>query len=229
MTILGKDFQYFRSLSPYLQQFSLPVFFPALPPAGYIEERARALSAFLDQLKAERIDLIAHSMGGLDCRYVIHHFNSQRRIRTLTTITTPHHGSPLAQWVIDGEVPFSACLRRLALPALYDLTPQSCKQFNAEIGDDPDVIYRSYAAMRPVGEMPLLFRPWTEALSASDGDNDSQVPVASARWGEFKGILRADHVELTGWNMGWRNTAQARPFEHLRFYASLVQELAASG
>lgn len=227
-SILGRQIHYFRALPPYLRDCSHPIYFPALPCVGRIEERARALANFLGGIDADQIDLIAHSMGGLDCRYLINNYNPLHRIRSLTTIATPHRGTPLAQWVIDGARALYPFLRRITQPAIHDLTPASCARFNLEIRDLPQVKYRSFTGMRPTVEMPLIFRPWAHDLAASDGENDSQVPVASAIWGEFKGTLRADHLELVGWNLGWPSTSKARPFDHLRFYLDLVRELSAS-
>lgn len=223
--ILGKEVHYFRALQPQLRDFPRPIYFPALPSVGLVEDRARALARYLEGLRDDRIDLIAHSMGGLDGRYLIHHLDPQRRIRSLTTIATPHRGSPLAQWTLDNRGLLSAFLRRITTPGLLDLTPAACARFNAEIIDRPDVVYRSYAGHRPINEMPLILRPWTRAMQESDGDNDSQVPVASAVWGEFRGTLRADHLELPGWNFGLPDKRKARPFDHIGFYRRLVQQL----
>ncbi|SFQ12020.1 triacylglycerol lipase [Nitrosomonas cryotolerans] len=225
ISILGKIIHYFRALPPYLSNHTQSIYFPPLPGTGTVEERARVLADFLERINVDQINLIAHSMGGLDSRYAIHHFDSQQRIRSLTTIATPHRGTPLAQRIINSKKPLYSLLRRITHPALYDLTPEACARFNLEISDLPHVQYRSYAATRPANEMPPIFRPWTRALATDSGENDSQVSVSSARWGEFKGILRADHMELAGWSMGWPSISNERPFDHLRFYTNLVREL----
>lgn len=223
--ILGKDICYFRHLPQHLRDFPRAIHFPALPSVGSIKERARALADYLDNLNVEQIDLIAHSMGGLDSRYLIHSLDSRQRIRSLTTIATPHRGSPIASLVLGNNGLFSALLRRISTPGLHDLTPEACARFNREVTDRPDVRYRSFAGVRPTDEMPLVFRPWTGSIQDSSGDNDSQVPLTSAIWGEFKGRLRADHLELAGWRFGWRNTDKLRPFDHLGFYRQLLAEL----
>ncbi|RIB03894.1 hypothetical protein C2G38_2286015, partial [Gigaspora rosea] len=44
----------------------------------------------------------AKVVGGLDCRYLITHLPTEKSIvRTLTTIATPHHGSPFMDWCRD--------------------------------------------------------------------------------------------------------------------------------
>jgi triacylglycerol lipase len=226
--ILGKAIHYFRSLPSHLRDYPQSIYFPRLPNGEHIETRAHVLADFLAGINADHIDLIAHSMGGLDSRYLIHHLDPHQRIRSLTTIATPHHGTPLAQWVVDNKGPLYALLRHITQPGLLDLTPVSCVRFNLEISNRPYVKYYSFAGIRPVTEIPLIFRPWARALAESNGENDSQVPVASAKWGKFKGTLNADHMELVGWNFGWPNGNNARPFDHIRFYCDLIQELSAN-
>ncbi|KAI9226925.1 MAG: Alpha/Beta hydrolase protein [Piptocephalis tieghemiana] len=48
------------------------------------------------------VNFVAHSMGGLDCRHLITHLRSSAYIpRSLTTIATPHRGSPFMDWIRD--------------------------------------------------------------------------------------------------------------------------------
>lgn len=223
--VLGREIHYFRALPPRLNHGPVPVHFPALPRVGLIEDRARALADYLGTLGADHIDLIAHSMGGLDSRYLIHSLDPQHRVRSLTTIATPHRGSPLAQWTLEKGGPIYGWLRRISQPGVHDLTPQACVRFNEAVTDRADVRYHSYAGVRPVGEIPVFFRPWARAIEKVDGDNDSQVSLNSATWGEFQGILRADHLELAGWSFGWPGKPTGRPFDHIGFYRNLVEAL----
>jgi triacylglycerol lipase len=73
--------------------------------------------------------------------------------------------------------------------------------------------------------MPLLYRKQTRVIQRQTGDNDSQVSVASATWGVFGGVVRADHLELTGWSLGLPKKSKKRPFDHAAFYQSLVNEI----
>jgi triacylglycerol lipase len=98
-------------------------------------------------------------------------------------------------------------------------------RFNETVQDRPDVDYASYAGARPVSEMPCWYRPWTRMISKSAGDNDSQVPVSSAQWGEFVKQVRADHLELVGWNLGFGAPAIERPFDHIRFYHEIIDRV----
>ena len=68
--------------------------FPAL---GGVEPHARRVAAAVDALLAEtgaeRVDYVAHSMGGLAARYYIRHLGGASKLRRLVTIATPHRGT----------------------------------------------------------------------------------------------------------------------------------------
>lgn len=48
-----------------------------------------------------KVNIIAHSMGGLDARYMISALGGANRVASLTTISTPHTGSKVANFVLD--------------------------------------------------------------------------------------------------------------------------------
>ncbi|KAK6908814.1 hypothetical protein I203_102818 [Kwoniella mangroviensis CBS 8507] len=68
---------------------------------GSIQERAEQMHQFLkDTLpKGTGVNFVAHSMGGLDCRYLISTIKpTSYTPLSLTTIGTPHRGSPFMDW-----------------------------------------------------------------------------------------------------------------------------------
>src|SRR5262245_41809375 len=68
-------------------------------PTGTVRHRAAELKAFLDRISPhEPVHIIAHSMGGLDARYFISKLGGADRVLSLTTVGTPHRGSPFADW-----------------------------------------------------------------------------------------------------------------------------------
>jgi triacylglycerol esterase/lipase EstA (alpha/beta hydrolase family) len=75
------------------------------PPLAGIEHFAGQLACRIDVIcaatGAERVALIAHSMGGLVARAYLRRFGAAR-IEQLITIGTPHHGSMLA-WTFAGR------------------------------------------------------------------------------------------------------------------------------
>ena len=68
---------------------------------GSIKERAEQMHAFLSEKlpKGVGINFVAHSMGGLDCRHLISTIRPTNYTPlSLTTIGTPHRGSPFMDW-----------------------------------------------------------------------------------------------------------------------------------
>lgn len=67
---------------------------------GSIYERAERLHRSLKEtVKGKEVNLVAHSMGGLDCRHLLTHIQpSEYRALSLTTLATPHRGSHFMAW-----------------------------------------------------------------------------------------------------------------------------------
>src|SRR5262249_38688265 len=92
--------EYFRGVARHLREKGMRVLVPVLDPTRGIEYRGRQLT---DQVIAafdsrdidpdQNTHVIAHSMGGLDSRWMLSPANQDRislPIRSLTTISTPH-------------------------------------------------------------------------------------------------------------------------------------------
>ncbi|CAG8559597.1 12719_t:CDS:10 [Ambispora gerdemannii] len=104
---------YWGGVQEALQKIGAQVVVTKVPRTGGIRSRARELHRILESnLAGTDVNLLAHSMGGLDCRYLIAHLPTEKcTIRTLTTVATPHRGSPFMDWCRDnfgvGVVPDS--------------------------------------------------------------------------------------------------------------------------
>jgi triacylglycerol lipase len=97
--VLGLE--YFRGLEAHLQAGGHTALFPLVPPTETCESRARVLADAIQQAyPAGAVHIIAHSMGGLDGRMLIGRnlrgLSDPGRIASLTTLSTPHRGSPVA-------------------------------------------------------------------------------------------------------------------------------------
>ncbi|KAI9344877.1 Alpha/Beta hydrolase protein [Obelidium mucronatum] len=96
---------YWRGISEALQHLGCEVYVPSNGAVSSIRSRAYALDKFLSETLPNReINLVAHSMGGLDARYLISHINGHGSnrpysINSLTTIATPHRGSSFMDFV----------------------------------------------------------------------------------------------------------------------------------
>src|ERR1043166_1179970 len=83
--------------------------FPPVPIVGDVVTRATDLAKEIDAaFKTGPIHIVAHSMAGLDSRYLLSHnlfgLAAPGRVATLSTISTPHHGTPVAD-LLAGPTP----------------------------------------------------------------------------------------------------------------------------
>jgi triacylglycerol lipase len=211
---------YFRGVARRLRKEGYRVINARLPGAASIEVRARALAACVDGA-GQRVDILAHSMGGLDARYAIARLGVARRVAALVTIGTPHRGTPMADLTADllGKLGIARALDLAGfdLEALHALTSARMERFNAEVPDARGVAYRSVVGVvrRTRRANPLLL-PGYLWLRERAGDNDGVVPASSQRWGEVMAEIEADHWAQIGWS---------RHLDAGELYLGLLQEL----
>jgi triacylglycerol lipase len=193
---------YFRGIDRALAKRGHPIIVSRVHPTGSIELRARQLKDhILRELKEhelERILIVAHSMGGLDARYMISKLDMADRVAGLLTITTPHRGSPYADWCLEHlgrRMGGLLLMKKLGLDvqAISDLTTASCRKFNRAIKNAAGVQYFSVSAARPWHRVPAFALHSHRIIAAAEGENDSLVSVKSSTWGEHLGIWPADH------------------------------------
>ncbi|HTO97720.1 MAG TPA: alpha/beta fold hydrolase [Myxococcales bacterium] len=212
---------YFRGVGPHLEAMGARVYSPRVPPASTVAVRAQRLADLIRELPDERVNIVAHSMGGLDARYAISRLGLGAKVASLTTIGTPHLGTPLAN---PGNALFgtvSRVLRHLFdLVAFGDFTREGMKRFNADVTDDPQVAYQSVVGRsRRWRTHPLLW-PTHLYLAQHSGANDGVVPADSQRWGVVMREVDADHWAQIGWSSG---------FDAKSLYEDLLRELRGRG
>jgi triacylglycerol lipase len=223
---------YFPGVEESLRAAGNRVHCASLSPTAGVAHRAGELRSLVDSVSpAESVHLIAHSMGGLDSRYAISRLDLADRVLSLTTIGTPHRGSPFADWGLRWlERWAKPVFKFFAVPdqAFYDLTTDGCCEFNAEVPDVPTVRYFSVAGRCSLAWLSPEWLLPHEVIRRVEGPNDGLVSVASATWGEATDVWDGDHVSLINWPnpqacaLGvWRCRR--------RQYAGLVRRLADAG
>lgn len=142
----------------------------------YVEQAMDACAA-REGCDASKVHIIAHSMGGLDSRYVISKLTCKGapcgdHVASLTTISTPHHGSAIADKLVSAlglATPSELSLvndlaskwgltftdPKLAAAdvkgALFSISEQGVKAFNQDVKPYPGVVYKAYAGLSYVG------------------------------------------------------------------------------
>ena len=162
-------FQFYR-VAEHLRAQGFYVVEGAVPAFDSVEVRGTALAAqlegVLEDFQVDKVNIIAHSMGGLDARYAISTLSMGDRVASLTTISTPHRGSAaadlfLAEQALDEDSPIvGAVLTALGTQysdgladdpklraGLFSLSEEAAPAFNANNPDDPRVDYQSWAGI----------------------------------------------------------------------------------
>jgi len=157
----------------------------------------KTIENILSQTQTEKVNIIAHSKGGIDSRYLVWKYNFGDKIASLTTICTPHHGSEIADLIYNKKIMHKK-LTRKALSVfgdlygdtdpdlcklIYQLTTAKMKKFNEKIIMDNNVFYQSlYTTIDDVSDIKIF--PYTYSyINKISGKNDGLVSEHSAKWG----------------------------------------------
>lgn len=216
---------YWKGIRDALEKDGNKVIVPRVPPCGSVAERAAALTRALSAVDEKRLNVLAHSMGGLDARYAVANLGLAAKVAALVTVGTPHRGSPLADLSTDvaRRIGLQRVLETAGMPldAFHDLATARMARFNEEVSDVRSVAYASVVGVvrRKRKTNPLLV-PSYLWMKKSWGASDGVVPASSQRWGEVLCEVEADHWAQTGWS---------RHFDAADFWVRLVRELRAMG
>lgn len=207
-----KIFSYWGRIPKRLEKNGAKLYYGNGDSYARIETNARILKGSVKKaLKdsgAKKVNILAHSKGGMESRYMIKCLGMAPYVASLTTISTTHHGSN----AVDIGLKFPHVIFKAVgvfvdmywgmvgdrHPDFYNSTVEMsrgwCKGFNEKILNDPDIYYQSYAACMkyPLSD-PFFF--WNNIVVwLFDGPNDGLVSVESAKWGEFKGKLQGRYI-----------------------------------
>ncbi|KAG7795225.1 hypothetical protein KL929_004356 [Ogataea haglerorum] len=232
-------FEYWHGIRKELLARGCQVLVAKVPPFATIETRSKILNEFLQRTISKRfpnaqqpvkVNLIAHSMGGLDCRHLISAYEQKNfEIVSLTTVSTPHRGSYAADRILQ-LIPTR--IIENFLPSLKELTLESCVHLNRHITDDPNVKYFSYGASFTPSIFNVFYPTW-KMVYPEEGPNDGLVSIKSAKWGEYLGSLEnVDHLDLINWiniSKRFKIVIGMRTFNPVALYLDLADNLAKRG
>lgn len=209
-------------------------------------ELTNRIKEIADKTGCGKVNIIAHSKGGLDCRYAISKCGADKYVASLTTINTPHKGCVFADYLLD-RIPektknsvaltYNSAMKKLGdsnpsfLDAVTDLTYEKCAKFNAETPDKEGIFYQSVGSKlnkATGGKFPLNFS--YHLVNYFDGANDGLVAESSFEWGSNftfvttkgkRGISHGDMIDL--------NRENIPEFDVREFYVNLVGDLKKKG
>jgi len=230
-----------------LRSHNVLSFAPNIVPYATIEIRARSWQRLIHQLTEEqsldKVNIIAHSMGGLDIRYALAKLDIAPKVASFTSISTPHHGTSLAEltlrtpdtirnkladfldWIGGRIYPHT---QSDSVGSAAQLTRSYVsEQFNPAIKDIPGIPYYSYSAA--VGEgtsepIKVMSRYQNSYVYEQEGLNDGMVSVESAKWGQHIKTTNISHLE----QMNLRVKEERQPLFNA-FWLEIAEMLAEKG
>lgn len=200
----------------------------------------------INETGAEKLNIIAHSKGGLDSRYAISRLGMDKYVASLTTINTPHYGCKFVDGILakvsDGFFNFVDRRYNKLFTVLGDTAPSfrngveeltyaSCQRFNEQTPNAEGVYY--HAVMSKMNSVKAAGFPLNLGymLNKKHGSgNDGLVTVESGLWGESpmminhngkRGISHGDMIDLFRENIDG--------FDVREFYVDLVKDLKNKG
>lgn len=190
---------------------------------GGFESNAHALAKTVDETLAlnnsEKVNIIAHSKGGLDSRFLISSLGYADKVASLTTISTPHYGSEIVDFIIENRAIYNPVAKRIINLATWmygdrspepykivdELSTQNMIEFNRNNPDNPNIYYSSYHSLLKGPFDDLSYYYTYSYLEKNVGESDGLVSLKSARRGEDftlieglkkKGISHSEVIDM---------------------------------
>ena len=188
---------YFTPLATRLRKDGFDVVVWAIPNHGLgdIAESAGVLAEFVGDLRAragaERVDLVAHSQGGLVSRYFIKNLGGDEQVDSLVSLAAPHYGTREAN--IASFLGFGSCA---GIVSCEQMAVGSSFLDDLNDGDDTvgDIAYTNI-----VTRFDEVVVPYRNGFLHNDGNN-TNVTLQSQCPFRFVGhiLLPLDGATYTG-------------------------------
>lgn len=234
-------------VSMLLRSHHVLSFAPNIVPYAKIETRAHGwvnlINRIVEEKNFEKLNIVAHSMGGLDIRYALAKLDIAPKVASFTTVCTPHHGTSLAELTLrtpdairDKLADFLDWMGERIYPhtksdsvgSAVQLTRRYVtEEFNPEIEDVPDIPYYSYSSAVGKGTtepIKVMGRYQNNHIFEQEGLNDGMVSVESSKWGEHIKTAKLSHLEQM--HVRIKND---REEEYQAFWLDVVQMLEEKG
>lgn len=245
-----KYFDYWGRIPGQLKRNGATVYYGMQPSADSIANCAQAITQRIQDIMketgCEKVNIIAHSKGGLDCRYALAFCGADKYVASLTTISTPHRGSPFADYLFSKISSknqericrtYNGALNKLGEPesdlmtAAQQLTTDYCTALDQQMPQPAGVFCQSFGSKmnKPLkGHFPMNFTGIVMNQIAQD--NDGLVSTDSFPWGERYTLLTSDSpIGISHGDMTDLNRTNLPDFDVREFYVQLVADLKERG
>jgi len=213
----------------------------------------QVVNRILRETGAEKINIIAHSKGGLEARYLVSSLHMGDVVASVTTLATPHNGSAAVDKLIKAIphlIQIGSAVTDIGRRCMGDRNPHTywvicqfttdyMRRFNLRNPDDPRVFYQSYAfLMKNAWSDPVMSVPYL-LNRLFDGESDGLVTPKNAEWTNFRGV----YMGKTGRGISHPDETDYRQYPFTKgkpetdhtitdmaeFYLSIVEDLKRRG
>jgi len=246
-----KNFNYWGRIPKELTDNGAVIYYGSHQSTASVEQCAAELKecilGIIRDTGCEKVNIIAHSKGGLDSRYAISCLDMGKYAASLTTISTPHLGCNYVGRLLE-LIPkktilaigkkYESVYTKLGddnpdfFSGLKDLTDKECERLNDIMKDVPGVLYQSVGSrMRSFSSAMFPLNVGYGIIKLfGGGENDGLVSTKSMARGDFLGVLNpkgkqgishGDVIDLTQKNI--------ESFDVCELYVDLVNKLKLKG
>ncbi|MCL2209637.1 MAG: hypothetical protein FWC19_06115 [Treponema sp.] len=222
--ILGSDknkySHYWGRIPDVLINNGITVFYGNTDALGSIESNAEMLKETVDMVlmitNSEKVNIIAHSKGGLDSRYFIWKYDYGDKVASLTTVSTPHYGAALADMADHLNIKRTRAAQRAfrflekmygdenpdTLILISELTTDYSGVFNEIVIMDKRVYCQSYYSVMKNAFDDFNYLFTHGYIKKRRGANDGIVAEVSFIWSEnITRIEGMSHTEIVDQKM----------------------------
>ncbi len=207
----------FGRIGEELEKEGYKVFVADTDGFGSVEHNAEQLRDYINRVLiltgAEKVNIIAHSKGGLDSKYMITKLGMEDKVASLTTLCTPHRGSIIASKIWDLPMPIKKLIAfwidMFYCLFLGDKHPDSiraCAQLRS-VDESEETLQFSYkvycqsysTSISDVKDCFIMGLPMKLQHHFEVLDNDGLVSEESAQFGCYRGRcldIPVSHVQI---------------------------------
>lgn len=202
-------FSFWGRIPKFLKERGIEVYLGMTDSWGDFETNAKKLKETIDRVllkgNVEKVNIIAHSKGGIEARYLIHKYDYEEKIASLITISTPHLGSELADLALQNKIKHKIYVKKIMksfgklfnddnpdpYEAIKELSTTSMREFNKQYELSSNIFFQAYYVCMHNPFDDLMFFWSYLYLKKAFGPNDGIVTEKSAKWNyngiQFKG------------------------------------------
>ena len=202
-----KIFNYWGRIPKELEKRGCRIFYGNQDANATVHDNAvmirKSLDYALEKSGSDKVNIIAHSKGGIDSRYLISTLGEYKKVASLSTVDSPHNGSETVDFLMKfpdilvkatGKITdFFMYIQGDRKPdsyqVFYELTTDYMKKFNAENPDISGVYYQSFGfcMKSPFSDLIMAF-PYSVIKHIEHADTDGLLTERAMRWTNFRGM-----------------------------------------